>query len=161
MTGPLVRGDGLACSYRRRGGLLRRGTPVLALRGVEVAVRRGEADALICGLEGRFETRLRIIRDVIGLAPGIAQCAAMSLIVTSEGAYFLADTHVRQNPTAEEIAEVAQACAGHVTPALCEGVPPGTYQRRLIGAVGEDRHLLPGQLRAQRRLRAPGASLVH
>jgi malate dehydrogenase (oxaloacetate-decarboxylating)(NADP+) len=80
-----------------------------------IAVRRGEADALICGLEGRFETRLRIIRDVIGLAPGIAQCAAMSLIVTSEGAYFLADTHVRQNPTAEEIAEVAQACAGHVS----------------------------------------------
>ena len=29
-----------------------------------LAVRRGEADALICGLEGRFETRLRIIRDI-------------------------------------------------------------------------------------------------
>ena len=80
-----------------------------------IAVRRGEADALICGLEGRFETRLRIIRDVIGLAPGIKQCAAMSLIVTKKGAYFLADTHVQQDPSAEEIAEVAVACANHVT----------------------------------------------
>jgi malate dehydrogenase (oxaloacetate-decarboxylating)(NADP+) len=79
-----------------------------------VAVRRGEADALICGLEGRFETRLRIIRDVIGLKPGIKQLAAMSLIITNEGPYFLADTHVRADPTAEEIAEIAQACANHV-----------------------------------------------
>ncbi|WP_342163239.1 NADP-dependent malic enzyme [Methylobacterium sp. SD21] len=79
-----------------------------------VAVRRGEADALICGLEGRFETRLRIIRDVIGLQPGIKQLAAMSLIITNEGPYFLTDTHVRQNPTAEEIAEIAMASAGHV-----------------------------------------------
>ncbi len=80
-----------------------------------IAVRRGEADALICGLEGRFETRLRIIRDVIGLKPGLKQCAAVSLIVTKKGAYFLADTHVRTDPTAEEIAEVAMACASHVT----------------------------------------------
>ena len=79
-----------------------------------VAVRRGDADALICGLEGRFETRLRIIRDVIGLQPGIKQLAAMSLIITNEGPYFLTDTHVRQNPTAEEIAEIALASAGHV-----------------------------------------------
>ena len=80
-----------------------------------IAVHRGEADALICGLEGRFETRLRAIRDIIGLNPGITECAAMSLIVTKKGAFFLADTHVRHDPTAEEIAEVAVACAGHVT----------------------------------------------
>ncbi|WP_426217724.1 NADP-dependent malic enzyme [Methylobacterium sp. NFXW15] len=80
-----------------------------------IAVRRGEADALICGLEGRFETRLRIIRDVIGLQPGIKQLAAMSLIITNEGPYFLADTHVRPDPSSEEIAEIAQACANHVS----------------------------------------------
>ena len=79
-----------------------------------LALRRGEADAMICGLDGRFETRLRIIRDIIGLAPGIPDIAAMSLIVTQKGAYFLADTHVRYDPSAEEIADVAVACAGHV-----------------------------------------------
>ncbi|GJE55627.1 MULTISPECIES: NADP-dependent malic enzyme [Methylobacterium] len=79
-----------------------------------LAVRRGEADALICGLEGRFDTRLRVIRDIIGLAPGVLDLAAMSLIVTKKGAFFLADTHVRQDPSAEEIADMAIACAGHV-----------------------------------------------
>ncbi|MEE7455610.1 NADP-dependent malic enzyme [Methylorubrum populi] len=79
-----------------------------------LAVRRGEADALICGLEGRFETRLRVIRDIIGLSPELRDFAGMSLIVTKKGAYFLADTHVRQNPSAEEIADVAIACASHV-----------------------------------------------
>ena len=80
-----------------------------------LAVRRGEADALICGLEGRFETRLRVIRDIIGLSPDVLDFAAMSLIVTKKGAFFLADTHVRPDPSAEEIADVALACAGHVS----------------------------------------------
>ncbi|GAB6845921.1 malate dehydrogenase (oxaloacetate-decarboxylating)(NADP+) [Methylorubrum rhodinum] len=78
-------------------------------------VRRGEADALICGLEGRFETRLRVIRDIIGQSPDVLDFAAMSLIVTKKGAFFLADTHVRPDPSAEEIADVAIACAGHVS----------------------------------------------
>jgi malate dehydrogenase (oxaloacetate-decarboxylating)(NADP+) len=79
-----------------------------------VAVRRGDADALICGLEGRFQSRLRHIRDIIGLAPGVRNFSALSLMITNKGAYFLADTHVRQNPSAEEIAEMTIACASHV-----------------------------------------------
>src|SRR3954462_318341 len=79
-----------------------------------VAVRRGDADALICGLEGRFQSRLRQIRDIIGLAPGAHEMAAMSLVITPKGAYFLADTHVRFDPTAEETADTTIACASHV-----------------------------------------------
>ena len=79
-----------------------------------LALRRGDADALVCGLEGRFRSNLRHIRDIIGLAPGAQEFAALSLVITSKGAYFLADTHVRPDPTAEEIADMAVACAGHV-----------------------------------------------
>ena len=79
-----------------------------------LAVRRGDADALVCGLEGRFRSNLRHIRDIIGLAPGAQEFAALSLVITSKGAYFLADTHVRPDPTAEEIADMAVACADHV-----------------------------------------------
>ena len=60
-----------------------------------LALRRGDADALVCGLEGRFRSNLRHIRDIIGLAPGAQEFAALSLVITSKGAYFLADTHVR------------------------------------------------------------------
>ena len=79
-----------------------------------LAVRRGDADALICGLDGRFQTRLRHIRDIIGLAPGARDFAALSLVIAATGAFFLADTHVRYDPNAGEIADVAIACASHV-----------------------------------------------
>ena len=79
-----------------------------------IAVHRGDADAMLCGLEGRFQTRLKMIRDIIGLAPDARNFSALSLLVTSHGHYFLADTHVRQNPTALEIAEMTVKCAEHV-----------------------------------------------
>jgi malate dehydrogenase (oxaloacetate-decarboxylating)(NADP+) len=79
-----------------------------------LAVRRGDADAMLCGLEGRFRTRLKMIRDVIGLAPDARNFSALSLLVTNHGHYFIADTHVRQNPSALEIAEMTVKCAEHV-----------------------------------------------
>jgi malate dehydrogenase (oxaloacetate-decarboxylating)(NADP+) len=79
-----------------------------------VAVQRGDADAMLCGLEGRFQSRLRQIRDIIGLEPGVRDFSAMSLLITGRGDIFIADTHVRDNPTAEEIAETAMRCGEHV-----------------------------------------------
>jgi malate dehydrogenase (oxaloacetate-decarboxylating)(NADP+) len=79
-----------------------------------LALHRGEVDALICGLEGRFTSRLDHIRDIVGLAPGVKDLSALSVVVASTGVYFLADTHVRYDPSAEELAETAVACAVHV-----------------------------------------------
>ncbi len=79
-----------------------------------LALHRGEVDALICGLEGRFTSRLKHIRDIVGLAPGVKELSAMSLVIASTGVFFLADTHVRYDPSAEEIADMAIACAHHV-----------------------------------------------
>ncbi len=79
-----------------------------------IALKRGDVDAMLCGVEGRFTSRLRYIKDIIGLAPGAEDFAALSLMVTSKGAYFLADTHVRWNPSAREIADMAILADGHV-----------------------------------------------
>ena len=79
-----------------------------------LALHRGDVDALICGLEGRFDSRLKHIKDIVGMAPGATNFAALSLVIASSGAYFLADTHVRYDPSAEEIAEMAIGCAHHV-----------------------------------------------
>ncbi len=79
-----------------------------------LALCRGEVDAMICGLEGRFASRLDHIRDIVGLAPGVKDFSALSVVIASSGVYFLADTHVRYDPDAEEIAETAVACAHHV-----------------------------------------------
>jgi malate dehydrogenase (oxaloacetate-decarboxylating)(NADP+) len=90
--------------------LVRTSTTVIAA----VAVVRGDADAMICGLEGRFQSKLRLIRDIIGLAPGVQGLSSMTLLITPKGNYFLSDTHVRNNPSAEEIAEATVRCATHV-----------------------------------------------
>jgi malate dehydrogenase (oxaloacetate-decarboxylating)(NADP+) len=79
-----------------------------------IMLHRGEADAMICGVEGRFLSHLRHIRAVIGYAPGITEFAAMSLIITARGAFFVSDTEVRAEPTATEIAEMAVLAAQHV-----------------------------------------------
>ncbi|TAL80450.1 MAG: NADP-dependent malic enzyme [Beijerinckiaceae bacterium] len=80
-----------------------------------LAVKRNDADAMLCGLEGRFNSRLRHIRDIIGLAPGVSDFATISLMLASKGSFFfLADTHVRQDPSAEEVAEIAMMCAEQV-----------------------------------------------
>jgi malate dehydrogenase (oxaloacetate-decarboxylating)(NADP+) len=79
-----------------------------------LALARGEADALLCGLEGRFGSRLAYLRDIVGVAPGVSEYSSMSLLISSKGAFFMADTHVRREPTAAEIAETALLCAVHV-----------------------------------------------
>jgi len=77
-------------------------------------MRAGDADAAICGVEGGYMSHLRHIRDVIGYAPGVGDFAALSLIITGKGNFFLADTQVRCDPSAEEIAEMAVLAAAHV-----------------------------------------------
>ncbi len=90
--------------------LIRTNSTVIAA----IAVMRGDADAMIAGLEGRFNSKLRNIRDIIGLKPGVRDLSAMTLMITSKGHYFLADTHVKHDPDADDIADIALLCAGHV-----------------------------------------------
>src|SRR5262249_8668952 len=79
-----------------------------------LAVRRGEADGMLCGVEGRYLSHLRRVREIIGLAPGMHEFAALTLVITSNGAFFMTDTHVRPDPTAEELADIAALSAKHV-----------------------------------------------
>jgi malate dehydrogenase (oxaloacetate-decarboxylating)(NADP+) len=79
-----------------------------------LALRRGDVDAMLCGVEGRFTSRLRYIKDIVGLKPGAEDFAALSLVITNKGPFFLSDTHVRWNPTSGEIADMAIMAHEHV-----------------------------------------------
>jgi malate dehydrogenase (oxaloacetate-decarboxylating)(NADP+) len=79
-----------------------------------LAIRRGEADAMICGLEGRYRSKLRHIHGIIALAEGVKELAAMSLMITTRGGTFLADTHVQADPSSESIADMVVLCAKHL-----------------------------------------------
>lgn len=70
-----------------------------------IMVARGEADALISGLVGRFHKKLGYVRSVIPLEEGIQSTSAMTGVINSQGVYFFLDTHVKEDPTAEQIAE--------------------------------------------------------
>jgi malate dehydrogenase (oxaloacetate-decarboxylating)(NADP+) len=79
-----------------------------------LAVQRGDADAMICGVEGRYHTHLTSIDEVIGQAGGVDDYSALSLVITSRGVYFIADTYVTPDPTAPELADMTLRCADFV-----------------------------------------------
>jgi malate dehydrogenase (oxaloacetate-decarboxylating)(NADP+) len=79
-----------------------------------LAVKQGLADAMICGVEGRYMGHLTHIRDIIGLAPGVSIFAALTTVITPKGAYFLADTHINPDPSAADLAEMTIQAAAHV-----------------------------------------------
>ncbi|MBB3657001.1 malate dehydrogenase (oxaloacetate-decarboxylating)(NADP+) [Rhizobium sp. BK650] len=79
-----------------------------------LALKRGEADALICGLEGRYEKHLRDVRQIIGKRPNVRDFSALSLMISQRGATFFTDTYVTFNPTAEEIAEATVLAAEEI-----------------------------------------------
>jgi malate dehydrogenase (oxaloacetate-decarboxylating)(NADP+) len=68
-------------------------------------VARGDADAMICGTVGRYQKKLAYILDVIGLDRGVEAPSSMTAIANESGVYFYLDTHVQDDPTAEQIAE--------------------------------------------------------
>ncbi|NLZ11330.1 MAG: NADP-dependent malic enzyme, partial [Alcaligenaceae bacterium] len=74
-------------------------------------VRMGDADGLICGTVGSYADHLRFIDEVIGKAPGVNTYAAMNILLLSERTVALADTHVNDDPTAEQVAEITLMAA--------------------------------------------------
>ena len=79
-----------------------------------LAVHRGEADALICGLQGSFIKHASDIRAIIGLADDSAQLSALSMLIMSKGVFFLADTYVNVDPSAEELVQIALQARDHL-----------------------------------------------
>lgn len=69
-------------------------------------MRRGDVDGLICGVTTRFYTQLEHIKDIIGLAKDAKVFAAMNALILPTESIFICDTHVNENPTAEEVANM-------------------------------------------------------
>ena len=77
-------------------------------------VRRGDADALICGAIGRYKDHLKHVSNVIGNREDASIFAAMNLLPMQNRTLFISDTYVNLNPSAEEIAEITLMAADEV-----------------------------------------------
>jgi malate dehydrogenase (oxaloacetate-decarboxylating)(NADP+) len=69
---------------------------------------------MLCGVDGRYLSHLRRVREIIGIRPELTDYSALALLITNKGSYFIGDTQIRQNPTAEELAEIAALASVHV-----------------------------------------------
>jgi malate dehydrogenase (oxaloacetate-decarboxylating)(NADP+) len=74
----------------------------------------GAADAMLCGVVGRYDSHLRFIDEVIGLAPGARNYAAMNMLLLPNRTVFICDTYVNYDPTAEQIAEMTVLAAEEI-----------------------------------------------
>ncbi len=68
-------------------------------------MRMGAADAMLCGLLGRYGSHLPFIDMVIGKRPGVQNYSAMNMVILPDRTMFICDTYVNEDPTAEQIAE--------------------------------------------------------
>ena len=90
--------------------IVRTNTTVIA----SMMVKRGEADAMICGTYGNYEWHLRHVLDIIGKGTGVRDVSALSVLIMPKGTFFLCDTQVTADPGVEELVEMTLLSAATV-----------------------------------------------
>jgi malate dehydrogenase (oxaloacetate-decarboxylating)(NADP+) len=80
-----------------------------------LAVRRGEADALLCGLEGDFPRHAQEVQSILGLADGVSHLSTLSVLIMPRGTFFLADTYVNADPDADELVQITLQARDHMS----------------------------------------------
>ena len=82
---------------------VRRSNTIIA----SLMVTLGDADAMICGLVGTYETHLERIHSIIGRQADARDYATLNALMTNRGTLFIADTYVNEDPTAQQLADIA------------------------------------------------------
>ena len=71
-------------------------------------VNEGDADAMISGYSRAYSTVLKPVLETIGKFDGVSKVAATNLMLTKRGPVFISDTSINIDPTAKELAKIAQ-----------------------------------------------------
>ncbi|NML61572.1 NADP-dependent malic enzyme [Massilia sp. RP-1-19] len=69
-------------------------------------IHKGHADGMICGTFGTTMLHLHYIDQVLGKRAGANVYAAMNFLILPERQLAMVDTHVNENPSAEQLAEI-------------------------------------------------------
>lgn len=76
-----------------------------------IMLHRGEADAMICGTIGSYHEHYEVVEKVFGFRKGAHVAGAMNALLLPSGNTFIADTYVNNDPTPEQLAEIAVMAA--------------------------------------------------
>jgi malate dehydrogenase (oxaloacetate-decarboxylating)(NADP+) len=74
----------------------------------------GDADGVISGLTQSYADTIRPALQIFGTAPGVRRVSGVYILMLKHQTYFLADTTVNIDPTAEDLAEIAELTADAV-----------------------------------------------
>ena len=77
-------------------------------------VQLGDADAMLCGLVGRFDSHLKILDQLLGPKEGAPAFATLNALTLTNHTLFIADTNVHEDPSAELLANIAVMAAQEV-----------------------------------------------
>jgi len=69
------------------------------------------ADAMISGITRKYSDPIRAALETVGVQPGVNRVAGMYILLTRKGPFFLADTTMNVDPTAEDLAEITALTA--------------------------------------------------
>lgn len=86
-----------------------------------IMVAIGDADAMLCGLVGQYDMHLERIMSVIGKSKKSPTIAALNALVLGDRTLFVADTYVNEDPTAQQLADIASLAADELQRF---GIPP-------------------------------------
>jgi malate dehydrogenase (oxaloacetate-decarboxylating)(NADP+) len=74
-------------------------------------IKKGDADGMICGTFGTTQLHLHYIDQVLGRREGACVYAAMNVLVLPQRQLVMVDTHVNENPDANELAAITVLAA--------------------------------------------------
>ncbi len=77
-------------------------------------VETGMADAMISGLTRKYGAPIKPALQVIGMQEGVGRVAGLYMMITKKGPYFFADTTLTENPTAQQLADIAVLTAATI-----------------------------------------------
>ena len=101
---------------QRRGVTLLEAEKLMNDRNVfgSMMVRMGDADALVSGVTQHFPDTIRPALQIVRMREGLHRVSGCYAVITRKGeVFFLADTSVNIEPTAEDLVEIA-LCTAHM-----------------------------------------------
>ncbi len=77
-------------------------------------VHLGHSDAMICGTYGKYSKHFKRVSGIVPLREGVRHASALHLVILQGRPLFFTDTQVREEHTAEELAELTILAADEV-----------------------------------------------